>query len=210
MERDYYSTLGIGRFASQDEIRRAFHSRILLVHPDRNPTDAVAADRTRELIEAYKTLTNLAARYSYDTTMARPTPSAAASAAVESALKFWITKAIVAAVFLALSIVLVTGVTSVLAGRGRVFRPCPGVIDVLPDAPAPPAVISSPGLSDIQEWYAAKQYQMSLAGCSATCALVHTYSHAAGRALRAGNVGMARFYARSVREIEDASPHVTL
>ncbi len=208
MERDYYSTLGIGRFASQEEIRRAFHSRILLVHPDRNPADHVAADRTRELIDAYKALTNPQTKSSYDVALAHPAPIVAACRVTESATRFWVTKTIVALVFLAMSIGLVTGVSDVLANRGRVFRPCLGAIDVSSDAPAPSPVVSSPGVSDFREWYAAEQYQMSLASGNATSNLLRAYSSAADRAFRQGNVEIGQFYTRCIRQIRDSGPRV--
>ncbi len=59
---DCYRLLGVSPFSSKDAIRKAFHSRLFQLHPDLNPSDSSAADRTRDLIEAYRILVSSQAR----------------------------------------------------------------------------------------------------------------------------------------------------
>src|SRR5688500_4613450 len=65
-KRDYYDVLGIGRTASPDEIKRAFRKYALECHPDRNPGDAAAEARFKELSEAYAILSDDEKRRRYD------------------------------------------------------------------------------------------------------------------------------------------------
>lgn len=63
----YYALLGVGRDASTDEIRRAFRTRALLHHPDKNPDAPLeAARRFGALHRAYEVLSNEAERRWYD------------------------------------------------------------------------------------------------------------------------------------------------
>ena len=50
---DYYRTLGVTRDASDEEIKKAYRKLVMQYHPDRNPGDATAEARIRELNEAY-------------------------------------------------------------------------------------------------------------------------------------------------------------
>lgn len=64
-ERDYYEVLGVGRDASDAEIKRAFRRLARELHPD--VSDAPDADeRFRELAEAYEVLSNAETRQLYD------------------------------------------------------------------------------------------------------------------------------------------------
>ena len=54
--RDYYAVLGVARTASPDEIKQAFRALAMRWHPDRNPGDAQAEARFREIAEAWDVL----------------------------------------------------------------------------------------------------------------------------------------------------------
>ena len=64
-KRDYYDVLGLGRSASEEEIKRAFRRLALQYHPDRNKEDG-AEGRFKEINEAYEVLSDPDKRASYD------------------------------------------------------------------------------------------------------------------------------------------------
>ena len=64
-KRDYYEILGVSREASEEELKRAFRKLALEYHPDRNKEDN-AADKFKEINEAYQVLADPAKRQSYD------------------------------------------------------------------------------------------------------------------------------------------------
>ena len=64
-KRDYYEVLGVGRSASSEEIKRAFRKLAFECHPDRNRDDG-AAERFKELNEAYEVLSDPKRRATYD------------------------------------------------------------------------------------------------------------------------------------------------
>jgi curved DNA-binding protein len=64
--KDYYAILGISREASEEEIRKSYRRLALQWHPDRRPGDARAADRFKDISEAYAVLINPAKRQEYD------------------------------------------------------------------------------------------------------------------------------------------------
>ena len=65
--RDYYSVLGIPRSAGPDEIKRAFRQLAREHHPDVNQ-DPKAAERFKEINEAYQVLSDPERRAYYDRT----------------------------------------------------------------------------------------------------------------------------------------------
>lgn len=65
VKRDYYELLGISREASQEEIRTAFRKLAFQYHPDHNHQEG-AAERFKEIVEAYQVLGNTNKRTTYD------------------------------------------------------------------------------------------------------------------------------------------------
>ncbi len=64
-KRDYYDVLGVSRRASEEDIRKAFRKHALEYHPDRNKSEG-AADKFKEVNEAYQVLSDSKKRASYD------------------------------------------------------------------------------------------------------------------------------------------------
>jgi molecular chaperone DnaJ len=62
---DFYDVLGVGRDASQDEIKRAFRKLAFKYHPDRNKMPD-AEERFKEISEAYAILSDPKKRQQYD------------------------------------------------------------------------------------------------------------------------------------------------
>ncbi len=65
-KRDYYEVLGIQRGAPEDEVKRAYRKLAVKFHPDKNPEDAQAEEKFKELGEAYDVLIDPDKRAAYD------------------------------------------------------------------------------------------------------------------------------------------------
>jgi len=55
-KRDYYEVLGVQKTVAQEEIKRAYRKLAVKFHPDKNPDDANAEEKFKELGEAYDVL----------------------------------------------------------------------------------------------------------------------------------------------------------
>jgi len=67
VKRDYYEVLGVSKDADEAAIKRAYRSLAMKYHPDRNPDDAKAVERMKEINEAYAVLIDVHKRQLYDT-----------------------------------------------------------------------------------------------------------------------------------------------
>ncbi len=66
MAQDYYSLLGIAKDADAVVIKSAFRKLAMKFHPDRNPGDAEAEKKFKEIGEAYEVLSDEQKRAAYD------------------------------------------------------------------------------------------------------------------------------------------------
>ena len=78
MAKSPYESLGVSKNASQDEIKKAYRKLVRQHHPDKNPGDAAAEARFKEVQTAYDLLSDPEKRKAYDTfgsTNGRPGPT---------------------------------------------------------------------------------------------------------------------------------------
>jgi curved DNA-binding protein len=64
--KDYYATLGVGKTATEKEIKQAFRKLARKHHPDVNPGDKAAEAKFKEINEAYEVLGDPPKRKKYD------------------------------------------------------------------------------------------------------------------------------------------------
>jgi molecular chaperone DnaJ len=65
-KRDYYEVLGVGRDASEEDIKKAYRKLAFKLHPDRNPGSKEAETAFKEAAEAYEVLGSADTKARYD------------------------------------------------------------------------------------------------------------------------------------------------
>ena len=63
---DYYTTLGVARDATADDLKKAYRKQAMQYHPDRNPGDKGAEAKFKEVSEAYEVLKDDQRRAAFD------------------------------------------------------------------------------------------------------------------------------------------------
>jgi molecular chaperone DnaJ len=66
LEKDFYTTLGVDKDSSPEDIKKAYRKLAQKHHPDANPDDTEAEERFKEISEAYATLSEPEQRKEYD------------------------------------------------------------------------------------------------------------------------------------------------
>ncbi len=66
IKRDYYEVLGVSRDTSPEQLKKSFRRLAMQYHPDRNPGNANAEARFKEINEAYEVLSDPQRRQRYD------------------------------------------------------------------------------------------------------------------------------------------------
>jgi molecular chaperone DnaJ len=65
-KKDYYQILGVGKTASDEELKKNYRKIAMQCHPDRNPGDKQAEEKFKEAAEAYEVLSDRQKREIYD------------------------------------------------------------------------------------------------------------------------------------------------
>ena len=71
-KKNYYEILGVDKKATGDEIKSAYRKLAMKYHPDRNPGNAEAAEKFKEINEAHETLSDQQKRAAYDYELEHP------------------------------------------------------------------------------------------------------------------------------------------
>src|SRR3569832_1846307 len=65
-KRDYYEVLGVGKNASDEDIKKAYRKLAMKYHPDRNPDSKGSEEKFKEAKEAYEMLSAPGKKEAYD------------------------------------------------------------------------------------------------------------------------------------------------
>ncbi|MDH7601874.1 MAG: J domain-containing protein [Armatimonadota bacterium] len=201
--QECYRLLGVGPEWRLEDVKSAFRRKLLAVHPDRNPADPLAAERTRKLLEAYNRvvdhLRGTSGACSSNVIIAR---AAGASRLVRNTGRPHPSAGTTAALIALITFVLIAQVALNVAMHQRqwVFRPDPAAF-----APSEPQrdlpVLLEPTLSNTQIWYWTSRYELTLGDRWVYRQILRAYRAAAAEAALHGNTNEAAFYRAAMRNL---------
>jgi hypothetical protein len=201
-----YQLLGARPDWTIDEIKGAFRRQLLTVHPDQNPKDPLAVERTRQLLEAYRTVLRYAStspRLCHaDTSVAHQMNNISWQA--QNPRQFWFSRAsdvVFICTVVALAVYLILNV--LLSERGPVFRPNPSAFVTTEPVKELP-IVAEPDITDTSIWYYTRRYQSTLGDEWLCEQAIEAYRHAAAQAAILGDTDRLTFFRVVLKQIKAA------